>query len=416
MVCPSSRRGGDSASRTASAPPTRSTAATSRACTRAERCASLTGSGSGAGERARPRQAPGPRAARPRRARGAVGGRRVGRRSGRLGRRRGRRGLDRSGIALADLGQPRVERPPVPLGGRRPAALGPRRTPSAELPRRGSWPPGACGAPVGGGGRRTAPSAAAAATCGARCRRATGGGSGAPAVPLGGGAAAAASGGGSAAARLRRPRAVRLRAERLRRRGCGGLGRCSFGRSGRRLRAVLGGVGSAGAAASGGGGAAAAGGASAERLRRRRRSRRAAARRFGGRLRPVVRLRPDGGLGGRRSAAAARVPRRGGPRPARLPRRRGVGGRYGRQFGALSAGVGSGAAGGSAGVSSGGAGGAAASGGGVSCLGSVVSDAIAGFQPIEGVRDEVAPTRPRVRHRVLWGWQTAMETPRASSS
>ena len=49
MVCPSSRRGGDSASRTASAPPTRSTAATSRACTRAERVASLTGSGSGAG-------------------------------------------------------------------------------------------------------------------------------------------------------------------------------------------------------------------------------------------------------------------------------------------------------------------------------------------------------------------------------
>src|SRR4051812_6756980 len=31
------------------------------------------------------------------------------------------------GVALGNLGQPRVDRPPVPLGGGRPAPLGPRR-------------------------------------------------------------------------------------------------------------------------------------------------------------------------------------------------------------------------------------------------------------------------------------------------
>jgi hypothetical protein len=50
------------------------------------------------------------------------------------------------------------------------------------------------------------------------------------------------------------------------------------------------------------------------------------------------------------------------------------------------------------------------------CSDSVVSDAIAGDQPIEGVRGEVARSRPRARHRVSWGWQPATETPPASCS
>src|SRR4051794_868427 len=58
---------------------------------------------------------------------GGRGRRRPFGRSGRLGRRRGSRRRDGSGVALADLGQPRVEGAPVPLGGGGAGPLGPRR-------------------------------------------------------------------------------------------------------------------------------------------------------------------------------------------------------------------------------------------------------------------------------------------------
>ena len=85
IVCPSSRRGGESASRTASAPPTRSTAATSRACTRAERVRLVDGLGLGAGRERERRPRRRRREPRPRRAAApsAAARRRLG--SGRAG-------------------------------------------------------------------------------------------------------------------------------------------------------------------------------------------------------------------------------------------------------------------------------------------------------------------------------------------
>ena len=167
----------------------------------------------------------------------ALGGRRRlgGGRRRRGGRLRGR-GLHGSRVALADLGEPRVERPAVPLGGGRPAALGPRRP-------RG---PAVGGLRVGGGGRSggtlgggAAPSVAGAAGAAAGAGAPSGGGGGRSGGRFGGGrgaarrralrrraaaSAAACFGGGRGSRRAASAAGASAAGRRCRRRGFGGGG------------------------------------------------------------------------------------------------------------------------------------------------------------------------------------------------
>ena len=256
MVSPSSRRLGCSASRTASAPPTRSIAATSRACARAERLGEVAGGVAAAGccgwgcgwasaAGASPSVAPSAGAS----AAGCGSGARL-----RLGVRLV--GLDRGLLLLAQLGELGEERTAVLVGGVQPApasrplllralptaalAVAGGRSGGLPLRRRSIWRCGRCGRlalsrglRLGGGlrfrgwprARVRARRGASAAGCGSGAAWRGCGSGGASAAGCGSGVASGA--GAGSAGRLRRRAAApgwpRARAAALCRGFGGGL-------------------------------------------------------------------------------------------------------------------------------------------------------------------------------------------------
>ena len=296
IVSPSSRRLGCSASSTASGPPTRSIAAASRACARADRVGDVAGAcaGCGCGGAERPRGCASPSATGCASAPSATTGSVLTL----VPPRRLLSGLERGLLLLAQLRELREERPPVPLGSGQPAAAAAARAgpaAAAGRPRCALLRPSAARPwrPLGRRGRGRSVRGPGSRSLGRARRR------------------ACPAGGACAAPRRRGRRASLGRGLRGRSRGGGRLGGGRVGGGRRRIRRGVGGGAprrerrrrarcrrpAAGVSAAG------AGASAAGERRRRAPRRRASAAGVGG-----------GRLGGGRSAAGVGGGRLGGGR------------------------------------------------------------------------------------------------------